>query len=124
MDNTDTMPMAQVRDLFATVIAGIRIGNTHEDRVYSLQEVHERTGWALRELKEDCRLHRIEHTRRGRAIGMTSSQIAKEILRGRTGGNAVTAGTEAAEADALAQVREASRAAQNRSPRRRQRPAA
>lgn len=44
-------------------------------RLYTLAEVSEMTGFALRSLELDCRSGRVEHVYRGRARRMTSAQI-------------------------------------------------
>lgn len=44
-------------------------------RVYSLREVSEMTGFALRDLEIQCREGKIRHTAKGRTRGMTLRQI-------------------------------------------------
>jgi hypothetical protein len=74
----ETFTLEEVGALLNTVVSGIRVGSV-EDRVFPLEEVAARTGWALDTLEEDCRAGRLKHTRRGRKRGMTSSQIADAI---------------------------------------------
>ncbi len=44
-------------------------------RLYSLEEVAELTGMALRTLQKECRLGRITHIKYGRLRAMTAAQI-------------------------------------------------
>lgn len=44
-------------------------------KLYTLREVAEQTGFALRTLQQDCRADRIAHIRRGRERVMTAEQI-------------------------------------------------
>ncbi|WP_433731161.1 hypothetical protein ACQP2Y_21975 [Actinoplanes sp. CA-051413] len=74
----ETFTLEEVGALLNTVVSGIRTGSV-EDRVFTLEEVAARTGWALDTLEEDCRAGRLQHTKRGRKRGMTSSQIADAI---------------------------------------------
>lgn len=73
--------------LLNTVVAGIRTGDNGDDRVYSLPEVAERTGFSLKQLMTDCQRGLVEHTHRGRFRGMTSRQIALLVSRHRRGGD-------------------------------------
>jgi hypothetical protein len=80
----ETFTLDEVATLLNTVMSGIRQGGV-DDRVYSLEEVAARTHWSLETLKDDCIAGRINHTRRGRQRGMSSSQIAEAILQHTTG---------------------------------------
>jgi hypothetical protein len=77
---TETFTRDEVTALVHMLVSGIRPGAV-DDRVYSLEEVAERTHWSLDTLKADCAAEppRIKHTKRGRQRGMTSSQIADAI---------------------------------------------
>ncbi len=44
-------------------------------KLWTLREVHERTGFALRTLERDCRAGRIAHIHRGRKRFMTTAQV-------------------------------------------------
>lgn len=74
----ETFTLDEVGALLNLVVSGIRTGGV-DDRVFTLEEVSARTGWALETLEEDCRAGRLKHTKRGRKRGMTSSQIAEAI---------------------------------------------
>ena len=77
----ETFTLNEVAALLNTVVSGIRAGGSADDRVFSLPEVAERTGFALRSLELECRRDQIPHTRRGRSLGMTSRQIALLVNR-------------------------------------------
>lgn len=79
--------LEEVSQLLNTVVLGIRTGEDAEDRLYSLEEVAERTGFAVRGLEDDCRSGLIEHTKRGRSLRMTSRQIGLLVKRHATGGD-------------------------------------
>lgn len=76
----ETFTLEEVGALLNTVVSGIRAGSV-DDRVFTLEEVAARTGWSVVTLKEDCRAGRLSHTKRGRSLGMTSSQINDAINR-------------------------------------------
>lgn len=103
--SVDSFTLDQVAQLLNTVVAGIRTGDQGDDLVYSLPEVHERTGFALSTLEDDCKSGTIEHTRRGRTIGLTSRQIAILVTRHRSGGDLAHRGTSST--DPFRAVREA-----------------
>jgi hypothetical protein len=48
-------------------------------KLWTLEEVADRTGFALRTLQRDCRAGRIEHVHRGRDRLMTAAQVQKLI---------------------------------------------
>ena len=96
---TATYTVDQVQSLLNLVVEGLRVGV--EDRVYTLEEVAARTGWALSTLEDDCRRGRVQHTKRGRSLGMTSRQIAAEAQRHVAGRD----GAPLADEDGLTQVR-------------------
>ena len=98
-----TLTLDEVNALVQTLVAGIRSGSNGDDRVFTLPEVAERTGFALDTLEHDCRAGVYEHTRKGRRIGMTSRQIALMVHRHATGGDLAQRPTPG---DELAQVRE------------------
>lgn len=50
-------------------------------RLFTLQEVAERTGFALRTLQRDCRASRVAHVHRGRDRLMTEQQVQELIDR-------------------------------------------
>jgi hypothetical protein len=83
----ETYTLDEVSRLMSTLIDGIRTGETGDDRVYSLPEVSNRTGFALRQLREDCRADLVEHVHRGDFRGMTSRQIAILVARHSSGGD-------------------------------------
>lgn len=101
----ETYTLGEVAELLNTVVAGIRTGGSGDDRVYSLPEVSERTGFAVTSLEEDCRRGTIEHTKRGRTVGMTSRQIAMLVTQYARGGGA----SAPVVVDALDQARQMSR---------------
>ena len=109
--------------IITTVVAGIRTGDNGDDRVYPLHVVAERTGWALTTLEEETRAGTLEHTGKGRAVGMTSRQIALAVAKYRRGKTDLT--PQQTEEDELAQVRQATRsgAAGRKRPRRQKVPA-
>ncbi len=106
--SANTYTLDQVSALLNTVVAGIRSGDNGDDRVYPLTVVAERTGWALSTIEEECRNGTLEHTGKGRAVGMTSRQIALAVAKYRRGKTDLTA--EQADENALAQVRHSTRA--------------
>lgn len=83
----ETYTLDEVSRLMSTLIDGIRTGDNGDDRVYSLPEVSDRTGFALRQLREDCRADLVEHVHRGDFRGMTSRQIAILVARHSSGGD-------------------------------------
>lgn len=86
-------------------------GHSIDDRIYTLDEIVERTGWAKSTLEEELRAGTYDHTGKGRSIGMTPTQLARAIAtfeRKRKNAPGEVA------VDELAKVREASRSAQNR----------
>jgi hypothetical protein len=44
-------------------------------KLYTLREVSDQTGFALRTLERDCRAGRVEHVHRGRERLMTAAQV-------------------------------------------------
>lgn len=50
-------------------------------RLWTLAEVAEQTGFALRTLERDCRAGRVEHVHRGRVRCMTTPQVQALIAR-------------------------------------------
>lgn len=84
----DTFTIDEVAALLNTVVTGIRTGGNGDDLVYSLPQVADRTGFALSTLEEDCRRGAVEHTHRGRTVGMTSRQIAMLVSQHARGGEA------------------------------------
>lgn len=103
MDDARTFTPDDVTRLISTVLNGIRTGATINDRVYTLEEVAERTHFSLRSLELGCRNGSIQHTRRGKFRGMTPQQIAVLLDQHTTGGS------NSAPADDMAQAREMSR---------------
>lgn len=83
----ETYTLDDVAQLLHVVVNGIRTGDNGDDRVYSLAEVAERTGFAERQLTLDCRAGRVEHTKRGGFRGMTSRQISILVGRHAEGGD-------------------------------------
>jgi len=109
----DTYSSEQVTDLVSSIVRSFRAGGSREDGCYTLEQVAERTGFALSSLKKDCRAGRIEHTQYGDARGMTPSQLAKFLERLRVGGDlhqAVPAADDMAEARRATRRSSASRA--------------
>jgi hypothetical protein len=66
---TSSLPLHVIADDIAQYLSERR------SRVYTLEQVHEMTGFALTSLEADCRDGKVKHTRRGRTIGMTLRQI-------------------------------------------------
>ncbi len=106
--SADVYTLDAVTALLNTVVAGIRAGDSGDDRVYPLTVVAERTGWALSTLEEECRNGTLEHTGKGRSVGMTSRQIALAVAKHRRGKTDLT--PEQVDENALAQVRHSTRA--------------
>lgn len=103
--NAGDYTLDEVSRLLNTVVAGIRTGDDSDDRVYSLEEVHERTGFPISRMEAEIRSGVLEHTRYGRTIGLTSRQIALLVTRCRTKG---TANADPTEEDEFTQVRKSS----------------
>jgi hypothetical protein len=110
-----TLTVDQVQRVINAVLDGT------DDFAYTLEEVSERTGFALTELIRDCKAGRIEHTWRGRTRCMTPSQVAKLMSSHRHGGNDEQAPVAPAHREAIdmAAVRKSSSGAAKRSSRRR-----
>jgi hypothetical protein len=105
-----TLTVDQVQRVINAVLDGTN------DFAYTLEEVAERTGFALTELIRDCKAGRIEHTWRGRTRCMTPDQVAKLMSNHRHGGDDKQPTVNPAQEEAvnLASVREASRGAAKR----------
>lgn len=122
----DSYSHTQLMAIINMVVSGNHPGGTIDDRIYTLDEIVERTGWAKSTLEEELRAGTYDYTGKGRSVGMTPTQLAQAIARfERKRKDAAPAiRRDDVEVDELAQVRAASRSAQNRSrPRPRQKAA-
>jgi hypothetical protein len=108
----DSLSLEEVQKIVNAVLA------TFDDRAYSLEEVADRTGFALTELVRDCKRGLIEHTWRGRTRCMTSRQISKLLDEHRFVGDKKQPASSSAQQEAvdLASVRTSSRGAAKRAP--------
>lgn len=77
--------------------------------VYSLPEVAERTGFALRQLTLDCRAGILEHTKRGDFRGMTPRQLELLVSRHAEGGDLAHRNLGRSASNGLAQALEMTR---------------
>jgi hypothetical protein len=107
-----TLTLDQVQRVINAVLDGT------DDFAYTLEEVSERTGFALTELIRDCKAGRIEHTWRGRTRCMTPGQVTKLMSEHRYGGDDKQLAANSAQQEAidLASVRESSRGGAKRAP--------
>jgi hypothetical protein len=105
-----TLTLDQVQRVVNAVLDGT------DDFAYTLEEVAERTGFALTELIRDCKAGRIEHTWRGRTRCMTPGQVAKLMSEHRHGGDDKQPAVNPAQQEAvdLALVRKSSQGAAKR----------
>jgi hypothetical protein len=104
--NEQTFTVDDVTKLLNTVMAGTAAAGNLDIVGHTLEEVAAMTKFSLRELELDCRARppRIEHTRRGRKIVLTSRQIALLMSTHRVATDAATA----TPTDDLAEARRAS----------------
>jgi hypothetical protein len=110
----DTYTPAQVTGLVSAIVSSFRAAGALEDGSYTLEQVSERTGFAVTSLIKDCRAGRLPHVRYGKTLGMTPTQVA-HLLEKCT----VAAGETASPSDDMAAAIEASRGrAARRTPRR------
>jgi hypothetical protein len=112
-----TYTVSDMSMLVATLLTGLRVGSDHQDRAYSLDEVSERTGFAVTSLMKDCRAGRLNHVHYGDFRGMTPLHIAEMLRRYSTDGDLAIRRVELK--NDMAEARAASRkAASRKTPRR------
>jgi len=119
----DTFTLDEVTALLSTLLTGIRAGGGLEDGAYTLQQVSDRTGFAVTALTLACRAEEIEHVKYGNAIGMTPVQVAKLLKQCTRGGDVVERLTEfvsLGDQDEMAVARKSSRRSADQQPRRKE----
>ena len=101
-----TFTFDEVTSLVAMLVGNLRSTGI-EDGAYTLEQVSERTGFALTSLQKDCRAGKIKHVRYGDARAMTPKQLADFMRQHSTGGELAPRISPAD--DEVAQAREATR---------------
>lgn len=112
----DHYSVADMGGLLTAVMTGLRVGSDNQDRAYSLEEVSQRTGFAVSSLIKDCRAGRLNHVHYGDFRGMTPLHVAEMLRRYSTDGELAI--RDRSSSDEMAEARAASTRAAKRQPRR------